>query len=170
MSMCFASAWGLPVSATSASRNSLNRRLISSATAYISSLRFAMSIDAQGPSSAASAAFTAASTSSFPASDTMPTRRLSTGERFSNALPDFAATYSPLMKLRICLVMTRSPSMSVGFRGLLGGFVVRFALRDVGEELGAAVRRRQSPEEERKAHDRLHLLPPPPAPPPAHPH
>ena len=39
----------------------------------------------------------------------MPTRRLSTGERFSKVLPDFAATNSPLMKLRICFCAIAVP-------------------------------------------------------------
>src|SRR5262249_14977702 len=91
----------------------------------------------------------------------MPTRRLSTGERFSNALPDLAATYSPLMKLRICFVMRVSPSVLGRFSSirLACGIVLRFAFCDMGEELRAAICRRQSAEEEREAHYRLHLLP-----------
>src|SRR3981189_894345 len=114
-----------------------------------------MSIDDQGPSSAARAALTAASTSSLPASDTMPTRLPSTGDRFSKVLPDFAATNSPLMKFRIffsAMAASLFRLLALALRRL----ALHFALGDIGEQFGATVGGRQSSEQKREAHHRLH--------------
>src|SRR5512133_2778532 len=87
-----------------------------------------MSSAPQGPASAARAAFTAASTSASPASDTRPSRRASTGERFSKVLPDAAATNAPPMKL----------SMLAPCRA--GGVEIRFMLRSYGYPAAARLR------------------------------
>src|ERR1700738_723018 len=98
-----------------------------------------MSMVPHGPSSAARAALTAASTSGSPASETIPTSRLSTGDRSSKVLPDFAATNSPLMKFRICFCAMADPRYASLFGCGSGRFALRLALGDVGEQLGSAV-------------------------------
>src|SRR5215472_2011950 len=118
-----------------------------------------MSIVDHGPSSAARAALTAASTSSLPASDTMPTTLPSTGERSSKVLPDLEATNSPLMKFRILFSAMVASGLRLLSGFLRGGFALRLALRDIGQQFGAAIGGGQSPEQERETDDRLHLLP-----------
>jgi hypothetical protein len=98
MSMWLAIDTGLPVSAISAARKSSKRRSISSATAWSMALRSLIGIDPHAPPSAARAAFTAASTSAFEASWTMPISEPSSGERFSNVAPEPPMRYSPSMK------------------------------------------------------------------------
>src|ERR1700731_2108711 len=119
-----------------------------------------MSMVPHGPSSAARAALTAASTSGSPASETIPTSRLSTGDRSSKVLPDFAATNSPLMKFRICFSAMADSRYPLSFAFVRSArFAFRLALGDIGQQFGSPIGGRQSPEQKRETDDRLHLFP-----------
>src|ERR1700737_2805997 len=118
-----------------------------------------MSMVPQGPSSARRAALTAASTSGSPASETIPISRLSTGDRSSKVLPDFAATNSPLMKFRIFFSAMADPRYPSFAFVRSARFALGLALGDIGQQFGSAIGRRQSPEQKRETDDRLHLFP-----------
>src|ERR1700736_1700060 len=98
-----------------------------------------MSMVPHGPSRAVRAALPAAPTSGSPASETIPTNRLSTGDRSSKVLPDFAATNSPLMKFRICFCAMADPRYALLFGCGRGRFALSLGLVDVGEQLRSAI-------------------------------